>query len=162
MWDATYYTRSPIQIKLEIKRILIRASDFSFLSIRRLSECNSHRARQAGAQTQFGRLGAEKHRNVHVYLYVLQKIIDNCLISCSLHPIRRTSDRLSGHSIKFRDSGPAPHPSTCLPLIHSQSGQSTCLGAHPVSLINSNKMPPQISSSPRAHVRTIIARFPVQ
>lgn len=96
------------------------------------------------------------------YLYVLQKIIDNCLISCSLHPIRRTSDRLSGHSIKFRDSGPAPQPSTCLPLIHSQSGQSTCLGAHPVSLINSNKMPPQISSSPRAHVRTIIASFPVQ
>ena len=78
---------------------------------------NSHRTRQAGAQMQFGRLGAEKYCNVHVYLYLLQKkikIIDNCLISCSLHPIRRTSDRLLGHSIKFRDSGPAPDPSTCL------------------------------------------------
>lgn len=33
-----YYTPGPIQIKLEIKRVSIRASDFSFLSIRRLSE----------------------------------------------------------------------------------------------------------------------------
>ena len=34
---------------------------------------NSHRTRQAGAQMQFGRLGAEKYCNVHVYLYLLQK-----------------------------------------------------------------------------------------